>query len=266
MQLDSQTSSSSENLDSVAPSFTSVAPYYDKLMASVPYRFWLSYIEALWKTHGVKPRRVLDLACGTGTVSLLLAKAGMEIVGVDVSPDMIAAARGKQHDAAAKNVEFEVADAAAMPPIKSPVDSAICLFDSLNNILEREQLAAAFRNVRESLTESGVFIFDLNTAYAFRQGMFNQRSSPLDEPLTYVWRSKFDEPRQLCTINMEFKILAHGDEPERQFTERHVQRAYSRVEVEDMLMESGFDEITPYDAYSLFPPKKRSDRIFWVAR
>ena len=264
-KIDSHTSIP-EALSSATPSFTSVAPYYDKLMASVPYRFWLSYIEALWKTHGVKPRRVLDLACGTGTVSLLLAGSGLEVVGVDISPEMIEAARVKQRESGKGSVEFKIADASAMLPITPSVDSAICLFDSLNNILDREKLTEAFRNVRESLASGGVFIFDLNTAYAFRQGMFNQRSSPLDEPLTYVWRSKFDEPRQLCTITMEFKILAHGDEPERRFTERHVQRAYSRVEVEDMLTDSGFDDITPYDAYSLFPPKKRSDRIFWVAR
>ena len=255
-----------EELSSAAPSFTSVAPYYDKLMASVPYRFWLSYIEALWKTHGIKPRRVLDLACGTGTVSFLLAASGIDVVGVDISPKMIKAARAKQRKSGVGNVEFIIADASEMLPIRPSVDCAICLFDSLNNILDRDNLADAFRSVRESLADGGVFIFDLNTAYAFRQGMFNQRSSPLDEPLTYIWRSKFDEPRQLCTINMEFKILAHGDEPERRFTERHVQRAYSRVEVEDMLADAGFDDVTPYDAYSLFSPKKRSDRIFWVAR
>ncbi len=99
-----------------APSFTSVAPYYDKLMASVPYRFWLSYIEALWKTHGIKPRRVLDLACGTGTVSLLLAGSGMDVVGVDISPEMIEAAWVKQRESGAVNVEFRIADAADMPP------------------------------------------------------------------------------------------------------------------------------------------------------
>ena len=120
--------------------------------------------------------------------------------------------------------------------------------------------------MRACIRDGGFFIFDLNTAYAFRQGMFNQRSSSLDEPLTYVWRSAFDEPSQCCTITMNFKILAHGTEPERRFIERHVQRAYSRVDIEELLSQAGFSEITPYDAYTLFAPKKRSDRIFWVAR
>jgi ubiquinone/menaquinone biosynthesis C-methylase UbiE len=246
-------------------SFTAIAPYYDQIMASVPYRFWVSYIEALWHTHGCKPNRILDLACGTGTVALILAAKGHSAVGVDLSAPMIEVARRKAVEQSAE-VEFLVCDAARMEPIAPPVDSALCLFDSLNNITEPADLRAAIRNVRASVVDGGLFICDMNTAYAFRQGMFNQRSSAFDEPMKYVWRSKYDEPSHLCTITMDFRIAARGTQPERQFTERHIQRAYSRVEVEDMLTDAGFDEITAYDAYTILKPRKRSDRIFWVAR
>jgi ubiquinone/menaquinone biosynthesis C-methylase UbiE len=248
-----------------ADSFTSVAPYYDQLMVSVPYRFWISYIEALWKTHGCKPTRILDLCCGTGTVSLLLAGKGHDVVGIDRSAPMIEVARRKNTDKKA-NVEFIVSDASRMEPIVPPVDSALCLFDSLNNILEPEDLRAAIRNLRASIAPGGLFICDMNTAYAFRQGMFNQRSSPMDAPMRYVWRSKYDERSHLCTVTMEFEVEARGQSPARKFTERHVQRAYNRVEVEEMLTDAGFEEITAYDAYTLFKPRTRSDRIFWVAR
>jgi ubiquinone/menaquinone biosynthesis C-methylase UbiE len=248
-----------------ADSFTVIAPYYDRIMASVPYRFWVSYVEALWKTHGCRPRRVLDLACGTGTVALLLAAKRIGVIGTDRSAAMIDVAIEKAQAAKSK-AKFIVADASTMEPIEPPVDSAICLFDSLNNILEPADLRAAIKNVRRSVADGGLFIFDMNTAYAFRQGMFNQRSSELDHPLKYLWKSKYDDATHLCTVTMEFEILDGGPEPGRKFSELHMQRAYNRVEVDDMLRDAGFDEITVYDAYTLFGPRKRRDRIFWVAR
>ncbi len=248
----------------VVESFTSIAPFYDQLMASVPYRFWMTYIEALWRTHNIFPRRVLDLACGTGSMSLIMAKTGIDVVGVDRSPEMIDVARRKAKEQNEK-IEYRVEDALTMTPIRPPVDSAICLFDSLNNILEHDALADAFRNVKRSLRDGGVFIFDVNTAYAFRHGMFNQRSSVMDEPLRYIWKSKYDESSQLCQVTMEFEIKPRGSQSERSFTEVHLQKAYSRVEIEDMLNDAGFGTVSSYDAYSLLKPKKRSDRIFWVA-
>jgi SAM-dependent methyltransferase len=244
--------------------FTRIAPYYDKLMVSVPYRFWVSYIQAVWKTHGCIPRRVLDLACGTGTVSLLLAKTGIDVVGVDISRAMVLQARLKAHEQVVKANFFD-ADASKMDPIYPPVDCALSLFDSLNNITELSDFENALRNVRKSVVDGGLFIFDLNTAYAFRLGMFNQRSSKMDKPLSYVWRSKYDQSTNLCTVTMNFEIDEPGKELQK-FTEVHVQRAYTRGEVEEALRSAGFNEITSYDAYTLFGPKKRSDRIFWVAR
>lgn len=246
-------------------SFTEIAPFYDQIMASVPYRFWLSYIEALWTTHGCRADRVLDVACGTGTVALLLAAKGKSVAGIDRSAAMIDVALRKAEEQNS-DASFLVADASTMKPLRPPFDAAICLFDSLNNIVDPEALRAAIRNIRACLTGNGLFIFDMNTAYAFRQGMFNQRSSSLDAPVRYVWRSKFDPSTHICTVTMDFQIDARGSQPERRFTEQHVQRAYSRVEVEDMLTDAGFSEIQAYDAYTLFAPRKRSDRIFWVAR
>jgi hypothetical protein len=95
--------------------------------------------------------------------------------------------------------------------------------------------------------------------------MFNQKSSKMDRPLSYIWRSKYDESTHICTVTMNFEI----NEPEQEtqkFTEIHTQRAYTRMEVDEALQKAGFTDITSYDAYTLFPPKKRSDRIFWVAR
>ena len=94
-------------------SFGAVTPFYDALMAGVPYRFWADYIERLWKRHGASPKSVLDLACGTGTVSRLLAGRGYHLNGADLSPGMLAVARQKAVEANLP-IDFFVQDAAEL--------------------------------------------------------------------------------------------------------------------------------------------------------
>lgn len=109
-----------------------------------------------------------------------------------------------------------------------------------------------------------MFIFDVNTAYAFRQGMFDQKSIPSDGPLQYKWKSTYDETTRLCHVTMNFDYrTTNGDRV--QFEELHVQRAYSTEEILKMLEIAGFRSTSVYDAYSLHPPKRRSDRLFFAA-
>ena len=115
--------------------FGPVAPYYDALMAGVPYRFWVEYLERLWALHGKTPRAVLDLACGTGTVSRLLAARGYALTGVDLSDGMIAVARLRAAEAGLP-IPFHRQDAASFDLGDAPFDAVVCLFDSLNYILE----------------------------------------------------------------------------------------------------------------------------------
>ena len=114
------------------------------------------------------------------------------------------------------------------------------------------------------MSASGLFIFDVNTAYAFKQGMFDQKSSHIDGPLQYRWKSTYDEDKRICTITMHFEY-ADGNGSSQQFTEIHVQKAYSTQEILSMLKEAGFGPVSVYDAYSLTPAKRRSDRLFFVA-
>ena len=143
-------------------------------------------------------------------------------------------------------------------------DAAISFFDSLNYILEPERLQSAFARVCEHLHPGGSFIFDLNTEYALAQGMFNQSSSRKGDPLHYRWRSRYDPATRLCTVAMRFSYDP-GNGGERQvFHETHRQRAYPKDEVTDWLRAAGFSEVFIYDSYTTEPPKKRSDRLFFV--
>ncbi len=233
-------------------------------MESVPYRFWIRYLKGLWAHHNHEPFVVLDLACGTGTVSLLLAQDGLLVSGVDISKPMLDVARSKAAEANLY-IEFSEQDAVQLNLPGRRFDTVISLYDSLNNIVEPYRLKQCFQRVYDHLEPGGLFIFDVNTAYAFRQGMFDQKSSPHDGPLQYQWTSTYDEATALCTVVMKFDYIRESGRPER-FEEVHLQRAYPTNDLIRMLEETGFVSVTAYDAYSLAPIKRRSDRIFFVAK
>jgi SAM-dependent methyltransferase len=244
-------------------SFGDVAPHYEHLMSSVPYRFWVSYLDRLWNLHMLPRKTVLDLACGTGTVSRMLASRNHKVTGVDLSGPMLVIAREKTAFDRL-NVDYFEQDAADLDLPGRTFDAVVSLFDSLNYILDPARLAEAIRRVYEHLHPGGSFIFDLNTEYAFDQGMFNQSCTRREEPLHYRWRSSYSPETRICTVKMTFKFH-RPDGTTETFKEVHRQRAYSKTEVSTFLSQAGFEDITIYDAYSTDAPTPRSDRVFYVA-
>ena len=245
-------------------SFTNVAAYYDSLMAGVPYGQWLRYLERLWKLHHLQPKSVLDLACGTGTVSRLMAAHGYGMTGVDISQAMIEVARERavqEH----LDIAFLCQDASELHIPEHKFDSVICLFDSLNYILDADRIRSVFYKVLCHLNPGGSFVFDVNTEYALAEGMFNQSCTRRDEALHYRWRSRYDKHTQICTVNMRFTHTSDTAEVV-SFGEVHQQRAYYKEDLAQWLMQSGFTDIEVYDAYSFSKPHKRSDRLFFFAR
>ncbi len=243
--------------------FGPVTPFYDLLMSGVPYRFWMDYLEKVWKKHGQTPRTVLDLACGTGTVSRHLAGRGYVPTGVDLSGGMLEVARQRASEEQL-SIPFIQQDAADLDLGDARFDAVLCFFDSLNYILEPERLQAAFARVCAHLQPGGSFFFDVNTEYALAEGMFNQSCTRKGEALHYRWRSRYNSETRLCTVRMNFSY-DDGSGVRRAFTEVHRQRAYSKDELTLWLRSAGFSEVTVYDAYSTDPPKKRSDRLFYFA-
>lgn len=246
-----------------ADAFGPVTPHYDALMASVPYQAWADYLERLWRKHGQRPRRVLDLACGTGTVSRLLTERGYVLTGVDLSGGMLDVARQKAEEARLA-IPFTQQDAAELNLDGPPFDAIVCLFDSLNYILEPDRLQAAFGRVGAHLAPGGSFIFDVNTEVALAEGMFNQSCTRRNEPLHYRWRSSYDPQTRLCTVRMAFSYDP-GDGIRQAFTEVHRQRAYGKEELAEWLRAAGFSEVVFYDGYTTERPKKRTDRLFCYA-
>jgi SAM-dependent methyltransferase len=237
--------------------FRDVAAIYDSLMSVVPYRHWVGYVERIWERFGRRPVRVLDLACGTGSATVELQRRGYEVAGVDYSAAMLQIARSK-----APEIPFDEQDVRELS-LPGSFDAVVCLFDSLNYLLEWEGLAAAFAGVARVLSPGGLLVFDLNAIRALEEGMFNQAGHGRDASVAYVWQSHYFPETRLCRIDMQF--LVHEATGSRQFTETHWQRGYTIEEVAQALDAGGLRSVAVFDAFTFDPPTARSDRLYFVA-
>jgi len=237
--------------------FNSIAPYYNALMAGVPYRMWVGYYRLLLGKQGVNPQHYLDLCCGTGTIAELLARERQPVVGVDLSPQMIEVARRSAAELRLP-IEYVCADVCDLD-LGRKFDAAYSFFDSLNYILDPERLRSALHRAFAHLHPGGSLVFDLNTAYAFERKMFDQRDTRKGAPVRYVWSGEYDPDSLIIRVTMEF------DTPGGHFVEVHEQRAHPPEEVRAYLEQAGFRDIEVFDSYTLDPPRKRSDRIHFAA-
>ncbi len=244
--------------------FGEVAPYYDLLMRDVPYRMWVRHLHELIGRHPVNVKRVLDLACGTGNVAEILARMGYKVTGIDIAPGMIAEAEKK----AAKHrlaIDYRVMDAAELRLSGVHFDLCICLFDSLNYILEPDRLRAAIRRVHDHLRPNGLFVFDVNSVFALENSFFDQQDLDTRDRLRYVWRSEYDASKRVCTVRMRF-FWRGDDDVDHEFNETHLQYAYEEADLREMLAEAGFVDVETFHAYTMQLVRPTTDRIFFLAR
>ena len=238
--------------------FTLIARHYDDLMAGVGYRHWVIYVEEILSRMNYHPRTVLDVACGTGNVSEILASHGFEVVGIDIAPEMIEVARAKE-----SRVEYHVQDVAELD-LGRGFDLAVCLFDSLNYVTDPDRAALGIKRVGEHMVPGGIFIFDINTVYALSHRFFDQASLSPEHYPRYVWNSHYDHETRICRVDMMFEVVEDG-EP-KQFREVHYQRGHSIEELTQWLIDGGMEVVDIFHAYRFRKPTRRSDRVFFVAR
>lgn len=236
--------------------FGPVAPYYDDLMRSVPYSMWVGYLLLLHAHLDVRPKVLLDVCCGTGTMAEMLWKEGKEVDGLDLAPGMIDRANAKASELGVTR-NYVVADASDFNMGKT-YEGAYSFFDSLNYILDMNQLRKAFECVFRHLKPGGSWIFDLNTSYAFEQEMFDQKSLSPRGKIRYNWKGDYDASTRIIRVDMTFW---YGDQ---EFHETHYQRAHDIWEVREMLQEVGFSQVDVFHSYTLEPHRAKSDRVHFA--
>ena len=248
------------------PSYLEVAPIYDALMSDVPHAAWLHRIRQELMRRDKFPRSVLDVACGTGIVSELLVGAGYHpVVGVDLSNAMVRIARTK---AAARGIgeqslRYETQNAATLDLGAARFDLAVCLFDSLNYILDPADLARAFVRIAAHLAPGGVFAFDVNSMYALSHDLFTQRQDA--GAVRHVWQSFWDRASRTCRVEMAFTVTDAATGEPRSFHETHLQRAYTITELREYLAAAGFGDVSVWGNYGDRAPGPKSDRLLFVA-
>jgi len=220
------------------------------------------YLPTLLDRHPVPGRRMLDLACGTGTVAISFAHDGWEVLGIDGSEAMLEQARAKAEDAGACVVWSQQDMRTFVAPAR--VHLVTCLYYSINYMLTSDDLAAVFRHVYAALEPEGLFLFDMNTAYAFAV-LWDDETHLTDDPhITVIFRSRYDDRRQRVTVVAT--VFERQGALYYKIQEEHTEQAYPPEQVATLLTDAGFRVEAHYDCFTFVEPGERSFRIMWVAR
>ena len=241
--------------------YKELAGCYDRLTNDVDYRAVVDFYFEILKREQVRPRTAVDLACGTGSVAVLLAQRGIRVTGVDLSEDMLTAAYGKVSDM--ENPPMFVCQSLQQLRLPRGVDLAVCALDSLDYILDPEDCAEAIRRVYRVLNPGGIFIFDVNTPEKLR-AMDGQVFLDEDDDVYCVWRGEFDEATNICAYGMDL-FRREGKVWHRSF-EEHREYAYSEEQLLQFLRDAGFNKIRVYGDRSFAKPGPGEQRIYFSAR
>lgn len=243
--------------------YTSFARVYDTFMDNIPYEEWNEYLTGLLREYGVGEGLVLDLGCGTGSMTELLAGKGYDMIGVDNSEDMLEIALEKRLKSGYEILyllqdmrEFE---------LYGTVRAVVSVCDSLNYITEPEELITVFELVNNYLDPGGVFIFDFNTLYKYREILGERTIAENREEGSFIWDNYFDEEDKINEYELTLFIREESGRF-RRYEETHFQRAYTLDEMVKLVKQSGLEFVTAYDAFTHEAPGEESERIYIVAR
>ncbi|MBL0387325.1 class I SAM-dependent methyltransferase [Tumebacillus sp. ITR2] len=234
-------------------------------MQDAPYERWMTFLEQAMARYDLGPRHIADLGCGTGKLTHELFQRGYTVTGVDLSEEMLMIAQSKVERPSPK-LRFLCQD---LRELKLPerVDLAVSFCDSLNYILEREDLRETFARVRQNLKPDGCFLFDVHSVYKLREKLGNNVFYEDNDEVTYLWQSRYDEEKQLVEYDITFFALEDEEEElYRRFHEFHVQRAYDVDVLRGMLRDVGFTTVEVYADFAWDVPTNSSERLFFVAR
>jgi len=229
-------------------------------MQDIDYKHWADYIEEIFRLCDKKPSLVLDIGCGTGSFCLEMAKRNYDMIGIDISSEMLACARQKcieaNQDILLLNQDMRNFE------LYGTVDAVVCLLDSLNYLTNKRDVKRLFKLVNNYLNPGGVFIFDINSQYKFEKILGNNVFYSIDDNITYIWQNFYNKRRKICEFDLTFFIKDNGYY--KRYDEFHEERAYSLEDIKEFIKCSGLKLIAMYDNLSFKAPKKTSERIFVV--
>ena len=243
-------------------SYESFASFYDDLTGNVNYKEFSKYFDKIIKKYSNGGKLLLDLACGTGSLSFELAKKGYDVISVDASEDMLAEARIKPHifgNPTFLNQTMQDLD------LFGTIDAAVCCLDSINHLTSKKDVKKSIERVSLFMNEGGVFVFDVNTLYKHREILGNNTFVYDTDSVYCVWQNAFDEKNGSVNISLDF-FQAQEDGSYERYDESFSEYFYDDEFLMSTLDENNFNVIEKYDDFSFNPINDKTQRIVYVCR
>lgn len=245
-------------------SYEKFAYLYDELMQDAPYDLWVDFVQRKRKKYDVQGKSLLDLACGTGELSVRFAKEGLEVTGVDLSEDMLSVAQAKSEGMGMK-IPFFQQDMAELGGFEQ-FDMIGIFCDSLNYLLSEEMIEKTFLNVYHYLKKGGLFLFDVHSLYKVNQQFVNHSFSYNGDDLAYIWNSFSGEFTNSVEHELSFFVLDEQSGKYDRFDEVHFQRTFPIEQYSKWLHQTGFNLLEITADFESKEPQSSSERIFFVVQ
>ncbi len=237
--------------------------FYDSFTTDVNYSGRANYILGLFEKFDRKPSLMLDLACGTGNFSTEFAKQGIDVIGVDVSEDMLGVAAEKNADL--EHPVMYICQSAEELELYGTVDGAVCLLDSLNHITDYDNFKKAIANVALFLEPERLFIFDLNTVYKHRTVLANNSFRSKHKNTVCYWDNSLDKSTNTVKVHLDF-VTKTGLFKKQVFTEEFCERAYTEDEIKEAISFAGLQLLAVYGENTEQSPNADSQRNIYITR
>lgn len=244
--------------------YTSFASVYDTFMDNIPYEEWAEYVINLLKEYGIRDGLVLDLGCGTGNMTELLATCGYDMIGVDNAEEMLDIAMEKRAKSG-HDILYLLQDMREFE-LYGTVRATVSICDSINYITEENDLLEVFRLVNNYLDPEGIFVFDFNTTYKYQEILGNQTIAEDRDDCSFIWDNYYYEDEGINEYELSLFIREKDSDLYRKYQETHFQKAYDLKTIKALVERSGLEYVTAYDAFTKNPPTKESERIYVIAK
>ncbi len=258
----------------MAEAYTGFASVYDMFMDDIPYEEWCAYVCELLSEYKITSGIVLDLGCGTGKFTELMAGQGYDMIGVDIAEEMLSIAMERKA-ASGRDILYLLQDMREFE-LYGTVAAVVSICDSMNYITGDEELLQVFRLVNNYLDPGGLFIFDLNTVHKYRDLLGESVIAENREDGSFIWENFYDPESRMNEYDLTLFIKADADGGHdtvqescniyQKYEETHYQRAYSLEEIRSLLKQAGMQFVTAYDAFTHNPVQDESERIYVIAQ
>ena len=245
-------------------SYTNFAPIYDKLMfEDIDYDKWADYIEAIFARFGKAPKLICDLACGTGNITIPMAKRGYDMIGTDKSFQMLSIAREK---AANEGLDIMfLSQSFTKLDLYGGCDAFLCMIDGFNYVISPKTLFEIAKKIKTCFLEpGGIVIFDLSSKYKLENYIGNNTFVYDKDGIFYVCENKYHKKSGL--LDMYINFFEKSGKSYKRYCERHLQKAYSAQEIRNIFLSAGFQKIDSFSPLSFSPPQKTDLRTVFIAR